>query len=369
MKKVFKLGMALLIAAIVLGFGACNFDENDDGTTNSGVDFKSYDGAAAAIYIRNETNVRLVAFRSDVRNDQLLGGVPAGPGVTHGIKKAVFDTTKANEFPMVFVTEADYIKYKKKLTDAPIFTRVYVLYNSQAENEKHYTVSGILGGNQKINLIGNMNYDIEWRQNGIEGPTIGYAPKNMMSTNLFIQPGDYQLYPVFKYYNQTRNTLCTLYPTVGSGNDKGYWFEGFSARNAAITIQLDPTEALKALSETKTLGAAWLAVTNSATTGVQVRIGNVLYTDPMGYAIINTNETLIIQIDMAEVLGTFAVDRTVGDLNIGISGRTTKVKDGSGETSFTLESDYLYNVAVTGNVQSGAHTATINLTGKTKVEN
>jgi len=358
MKKFFKVGVILLIAAMMVM--ACTFEDEPEVTEKSGVDFKSYDGDAAAIFVRNDTNVRLVAFKSDIRADALLGGVPKGPGITHGLQKksSLFPAGQAVEFPMVLITEADYIKHKSKLSEAAAFSRVYVLYNSQAENTKHYTISGILGGNQKINLIGNANYDIEWREDGIEGPTLGYAPRNMFNTNLMIQPGDYLLFPVFKYYNNLRNRLETIFPTVGSGNDRGYWFEMFSAKTPGITIQLDPSQALNALNNTKTLGVAWLVVNNNTTTGVQMRQGNVLYTDPMGYSVINNSEPLTLQIDMAEIAGSFATTRTVGGLFIGAAGRTKQVTGEDGvTTSFTLNTDTAYQIDVNGTVQDNNFTA------------
>jgi hypothetical protein len=369
MKNLLKVGVALLIAAVM--FGACDFETNDDdGSVDSGVDFKAYTGDNAAMFVRNETTQRLVAFKGELRNDALLGGIPAGPGGSHGFRKNLnlFPANQAVEFSMLIIREADYIEHRNRLADAPLFTRVYVLYNSQGENLKSYSISPILGGNQRINLIGHAMYNIEWRQDGIEGPTLGYAPQNMMNTNLNILPGEYLLFPVFKYFNPVHGTVNTIFPTVGTGNDRGYWFDFFVANNPSQTIQLDPTEALKVLDETKTLGAAWMVIVNNATTGVQARSGNVLYTDAMGYSAINTGSSRTIQIDMSSVNGTFASSRSVGNINIGVTGRNTTVRDENGNTTFTLQTDYQYDVVVEGNVQAGQHTAIINIGSGTKIE-
>jgi len=366
MKNLFRLGMALLVIAIM--FTGC--DEPED--VNSGADFNSYSGGEAAIFVRNESSQRLIAFKGELRHDMLLGGIPNNPS-QHGLKRNAvhFPAGQAVEFSMLLITEEDYIDHKSNLSAAPLFTRVYVLFNSQGTNDKHYTINSRLGGNQRINLIGNANYDIEWREDGIEGPTLGYAPRNMMSTNLFVEPGQYMLFPVFKYYNTVRATLSTIYPTAGTGNDRAYWFTTFLANNPAQIIQLDPTQALAILNNTKTLGAAWMIINNGSTSAVEVRMGNILQTDPMGYSYINAGSNdRAIQIDMSATGSTFAQTRQVSNINVGIGGQNTTVKTlNGGATTFILESDYQYDVNVDGDIFTPAtFEAIIDLEGKVKVE-
>jgi hypothetical protein len=213
-------------------------------------------------------------------------------------------------------------------------------------------------------------YNIEWRQNGIIGPTLGYIPRNMRYLDLWIQPGQYVLFPVFKYFNPVRNQINTIYPTMQNNEGRTiYWFTAFNHTNPAITIQLNASDAITALGDTRTLGAAWMVVNNATNIGLEVRFGNVLLTDPMGYSIINpsnpTEPDRAIQIDMAAVAGTFATERLVSGIKIGIGGIDTDLRDADGNTSFTLSTDYQYSINVTGSI--AGLTAIINLNG-TKIQ-
>jgi len=189
-----------------------------------------------------------------------------------------------------------------------------------------------------------------------------------MTSNIRIAPGEYNLFPVFKYFNNVRNMLNTIYPTIGTGANKSYWYDSFVLNDPTIVISLNPNTAIALLNESKSLGAAWLIIENGGTTGVSAKMGNVLLTDPQGFATINTGSNRVIQIDMSRTGNSFSTTRTVSNLTIDSLAHTKQVRDENGSASLILQSDYQYVVDVEGNVQLGEYTATVNIAGGVAVE-
>ena len=372
MKHLIKLGMALLIVAIVLGMGACKFEDDETGNTSkSGVDFKNYTTKEdVAIYVNNTTSQRLVAFKGSLHSSNLIGGVPGKSG-THGFKKTnVFPTTPI-DFPMIFITEKDYTDYKSDLSsleDKP-FTRVYVFYNSQGDNDVVYEISSNLGGTQTVRLINNTNYNVELRVNGIAGQTLGYASKDMTQTDLKVTPGQYMLYPVFKYFNAARNTMGTIYPKGGSN---AYYVYTFIANNPNQIVQLNLSNALAASTAGKSLGAAWLIVYNGTSQAIEVTNGITLITDTMGFSYFNPSETKTMQINMPSAGGSnnFAPQLQISGYQAGVAGKYADiVTSDTGSKTFTVEADKQYVVSVSGDINSAEGlTAVLDMTSVTTID-
>ena len=372
MKHLIKLGMALLIVAIVLGMGACKF-EDDSSESKSGVDFTNYTGQDAAIFVRNTTNQNLVAFKGTLSAANLLGGIPGGTGGTHGISKAKnpahFPSNQATEFAMILITEEQYNANKSNLSSLQQtpFTRVYVFYNSQSDNEGAYEISDKLGGSQKVKLINNTNYNVELRERGIAGPTLGYAPANMTETTLSVAPGQYMLYPVFKYYNAARQQVGTIHPKGAGGN---YYVWGFILESSNETIQLNLNTALTNFNASKTLGAAWMIIHNNTTMAIEVNQGVKLITDAMGYSYFNPGSTKTIQVNMASAGGeSYASQQTVSGYSVGFAGITANIlSDVNNSNTFILKSDNQYSVIVSGDINDGYITATIEMSNETAID-
>jgi hypothetical protein len=255
------------------------------------------------------------------------------------------------------------------------FTRIYVFYNSQGDNTNVYEISSGLGGTQRIRLMNNTNYNVELRVNGIAGQTLGYAPATMTQTDLMVSPGQYMLFPIFKYFNAARNTIGSIFPRGAAGN---YYSWVFIANDPNEVVQLQLAQALTAFQANKTLGAAWMLVSNDTLNAIEVSQGIRLITDSMGFSYFNPGDVQVIQVDMMAAGGTaYASSRQVSGYHVGIAGVLAQIRnsadpnfdDLSNNTpnTFTLLTDHQYFVYVTGNHNDGDLQAVININEGTPI--
>jgi hypothetical protein len=341
----------LMVTALILFFGACIVNVGDDNGGGgggpgsvSGVDFTPYT-TDFAFRVRNNTDKNLVAFKTSLSQTNILGGIP-GKANGHGIKKNNTLLNKTEDFPMIFITEEDYIKNRNNLSalnETP-FTRIYVYYNLQGDNEIVYDISGRLGGNKIIEIgnPSNSGLNIEIRLGGVYGETIGYAPAGMNVTKLYVTEGDFDLFPVFKRYNSVRNTVETLYPTAAAGA----WFKPLGFNSTTNSIYWNAQEAIDKLSSSSS-GVAWLAINNQSTAAVRLVKGDEVVRSA-GVAYFNSNEIKNFTIEMPQAGKSFATTLQIGNLKVGPSTREVNITDSTGKTTFTLKSDYMYVVNVTG---------------------
>ena len=333
MKNLFKVGMVLLITAIVFGIGACTFEDDDPPPASAGIDWTSYSGTDIAIQVRNSTQQRLIAFKGTVHADNLIAGIPAGGGTPHGIGLAKnrkhFPSDKAVDFPMVLITEEQYNTNKANLAaiGADVFTRVYVFYNFQGDNTNIYEISAGLGGSQLVELVNTTNYNVELRVDGIQGATLGYAPSTMTRTNLRIAPGQYTLYPVFKYYNPIQQTVGSIFPT----NQNNYYFSWTFAvtNNPSGPITLNLQTALGNSLQSRSLGAAWLIIDNQTNGAIEVMNGIEKVADALGFTMFNPGTEKVLQFNMAGTGGTFAQSRTIQAIRVTSVGSEARIRNKS----------------------------------------
>ena len=340
------LGIIVMVAIIVIGFVGCDDDGGSD--KNSSVDFTS-NNTNYSILVRNNTGERLVAFKSELRTDTIIGGIPAG-AQNHGLPRnlSLFDKTEG--FPMIILTEAQYNANKANLSslkNTP-FTRVYVFYNRTGDNLAVYEIAEGLGGNNEFKIINaSTSVNVELRVNGVAGETLGYAPAGILETTLKLQDGNYNVFPVFKRYNAYRDLVETVYP---SGSGSGYsWFQSYSFGEGTTTATMNLKDLLQNIKFTS--GTAWIVVNNQTTSGgIRFIEGTQVHTTATGLT--NIMETRTFQIDMPRTANHYDDSVVKANWKFGATGFEVGLQkdenDTTPVTSLTIERDKMYTITVTG---------------------
>jgi hypothetical protein len=371
MKHLFKMAV---MAVVVIAFMACPIpgDDKDPGRPDPRDRTTTIDWTSAttnpAFGVRNNTSQKLVAFKGSLGPDTILGGIPAS-AQNHLIKKDPKFFSETQDFAMVLITEEQYNKNKNNLQalqETP-FTRVYIFYNHNEYNNEivYYEISGKLGDGGILRIQNNSDYNVELRQSGVAGQTIGYSPVRMGKIDLGLQTGDIDIYPVFKFFNKIRGTVSTIYP-LGDGGKP--WLEPMLIE-AGKMVTIDIGEIVESIKGRKpALGAAWLVIRNQSSGAIQLTTGNIIYVNALGNAYVNPQNELTFQVDMPSTLGSFAPNTIISGYKVGPNTGAVEIKDSEGKNSFTLETDKMYVVTVTGNVNQGGLTAFIDMEGATSVE-
>jgi len=363
MKKIFKTGGGgILFAALIFALVGCPIGDDNGYVTAKDVDWKNYTTSSdRAFMVRNNTSKNLVAFKGNLMQSNILGGIPNNSN-GHGIKKNTTLLSQTGDFPMILITEEDYISNKSNLAalDQTPFTRIYVYYNTQGDNDIVYDISSRLGGNKIIEIGNNSNsLNVEIRLGGINGETIGYAPAGKNITKLYVNDGDFDLFPVFKRYNNVRDVVETIYPKATTGRA---WFKPLAFDESTNTVYFNVSEAMEGLS-TLTSGVAWLSIQNSTAGAIHLVKGNTIVREA-GVSYFNSSQSKTFPIEMPGVPGstsTFASSVTLSEYKVGPNANEVPIKTTDGNTTFTLEADKLYVVTVTGDVNRGDLAAVIDL--------
>jgi len=269
---------------------------------------------------------------------------------------------------LILLTEAQYNANKSNLSsqkNTP-FTRVYVFYNKSGDNTAVYEIAEGLGGTNSFEIINASNsINVELRINGVAGETIGYAPAGILNTTLKLQDGNYNIFPVFKRYNRTRDVVETVYPK-GTGSNYA-WFQSYSFGEGTTSATMN----LKSLLQTTTFtsGAAWVYVNNQTTSGgIRFMEGTNVHRTASGLENIMNGNPRTFQIDMPKAgEGNKYADSVVAaNWKFGPSGfevaLQTSETDETAVTSLTVERDKMYTVTVTGNHNDGNLKAWISAT-------
>ena len=226
---------AFVLLALVTGCANPPDNEPDVDT----VDFTSH-VTDYSVLIRNNTNERLIAFKGELRKDNIIGGIPAR-AASHALPKnpALFD--KSEMFPMILLTEGQFNAYRNDLnllTNTP-FVRLLVSYSRNADNAAVYELSEFIGGNNQL-IVQNTSasINVELRVGGIAGATIGYAPAGVLSTTFRLRDGNYTIFPVFIRYNVVNDVIETTYLKTSGTGDPWFISVAFAGDNTYI-LNLD----------------------------------------------------------------------------------------------------------------------------------
>jgi len=359
----------ILMFALVLASAVLLFSCGDEPKGEEKDLFKSQN-ANYSILVRNNTGERLIAFKGDLLESKLIGGIPAH-ATNHGLPNdpALFDKTE--DFPMIILTEKQYNANKKNLTslkNTP-FTRVYVFYNKSGDNSIVYEIAEGLGGNNEFKIINNSNsINVELRLGGAAGETIGYAPAGILETTLKLQDGNYNIFPVFKRYNKIRDVVETVYP---QGTGSGYaWFQPYSFGEGTTSATMNLKELLQ--NTTFVLGAAWINVNNQTSAGIRFTEGSNVRKTASGLENIMNDNPRTFQIDMPKAgNNTYAEKVTVSNWKFGAVGFEVALQKGAddttllgsaGFTSLDIEQGTMYTITVSGDHNAGTLKAWISET-------
>ncbi|GHV33698.1 hypothetical protein AGMMS4952_25820 [Spirochaetia bacterium] len=367
MKNVFKLMGAL---AMIFVLGSCVNTETpqDDGPHpgTDGVDWTNYQTAGTySIILKNNSNRNLVAFRSSLTAANILGGIEKNE-TTHGIKREKLSATGG--FSIIFITEEDYVANKSNLyaLDQKPFTRIFAMYNAAGSNETPFEVSGNLGGTNKLIINNNTAYNMELRENTARGKPLGYAPYEANNTELYMNNGDYDIFPVFKTYNAVRDEIITIYPRTALGYPRGNLVSFDGSANREKTIY---AKDYIGNPDGYSTGAAYLVVHNNSGAGVRVFQGDTLQRTETGINILNNGETrtFTILMDPLGAAGAYDTKKALSNWTLrDVNGQAVTIKydtPAEGDTAGYFTSDYRYMVIVSGSWDLGPATASAPVRG------
>jgi hypothetical protein len=341
---VYRTLMVFVVFMTVILFFSCDDKEP------SGVDFTSHN-ANFSILVRNNTNQRLVAFKNDLREDMLIGGIPANAS-NHGLPNDTSLFSNTESFQLILLTEAQYnanINNLNSQRNTP-FTTVWVFFNRNADNNTVYEIDSGLGGTNRLTVVnGSSSINIELRVGGIAGPTLGFATAGMLETVFRLQDGNYNIFPVFRRHNTIRDVLETVYPTMEGGNGNP-WFQSLSFGEGTTSHTMLLRDLLSTL--TFSSGAAWVVVENDTSAG-GIRFiegGNVRETATGLTNIMNGNPRTF-QIDMNRIGNNFSESREFNNWRFGVTNYEVAldpVRSVVPVNPLVIERDKMYTIRVTG---------------------
>lgn len=355
--KMLNKNLAILAVIVALGFVmvACEDDERpQDPLFESHTNF--------AIRVSNKSAEDLVAFKGSLTKANLIGGVLAKTD-NHGFKndRAIFPANPTS-FQMLFITREQYEKNKNNpsalsgLTNS-VYIRTYVFWNGDyGDNDKVYEISQKLGGMHRLQIWNNSNYDVEFRENGTAGATIGYAPKGMALTYLNVDSGDYLIYPVFQRYNSRRDVMETIIPVRDAEPPyivAGPFFYQFAFPPTATTTQtrmLNLHDAVSKITSMKS-GVVYVYINNLLTTsglGVRAYRGSIPMVTPAGNEVIDAGDIQEFAILLPQQGGTYMEELSASFGVMVGANPTVPVKTvENNAVNFTLKGDMMYTINIT----------------------
>ena len=357
MKKAIKI--ALMLASAFMLF-SCELIGNENDNESSGVDFSSHN-TNYSILVRNNTGERLIAFKGSLGKNTLIGGIPAH-AQNHGLPKDTDLFDKTEDFPLILLTESQYEKNKKDLNsqrNSP-FTRVYVFYNKNGDNSAVYEIAEGLGGNNNLRIINpSTSMNVELRLGGVAGETIGYAPAGILETTLKLNDGNYNIFPVFKRYNKTRDIVETVYP---KGVSDAPWFitASFGDFGPPTGIINEFSMNLKDLLGTLTMtsGAAWVVINNqTVNSGLRFWAGGTVYKTASGLENVMPGYSVTFMVEMDKVGNNYTNSKTISNWKFGPTGYEVELQESETDNtkvqSLVIERDKMYTITVKGDHNAG----------------
>lgn len=350
--------VSALVAVLILFFAGCTMGnggdsgskEDTDNTSGviNGVDYTDYSSSDYVVKVKNNTSKKLVVFKGAPSAETLMGGVPA-TATNHGLKKNSSMFSNSSDFVLFFVTEEDYLVHKDNLSNLNTkpFARLYAYYNTNAANNFVYEVSSIMGGTGKIRLNNTTPYTVELRMNGIHGEVVGYAGSESIGTELYVNPGNYYLYPVFRKFDDRLGEIVSVYPKyqTGAGAGKPFVTAANVEENGIIDLQ-----ASNWLTEdvTFTNGYAYLKIESDVSENAGAinfypgAIAGAESTSETG-SLINSGHSYIYFIEMTQVgEQSYSEARTVSSLQYGSDIKKFSIPEQK------YEAGYLYTFRVSG---------------------
>jgi hypothetical protein len=365
MKNLVKFGLfpvilALLLGACgdLLGSGDDDDDKGGDGDTTS-VSFDNF--TSPSIIVDNLTAQRLIAFKGSVNPNTLISGIPAYAS-SHGLKRdpALFSTT--GDFILVLITEEQYNANKSNLGSLgnAAFTKIFAFYNNSGTNNNHFQISSKIGGNGRLTISNPTPFNVEIRSGGVTGEILGYAPAQMTSgTVLYLNaPDDYDIYPVFKFFNRNDGELYSVIPKYSSGVLTGKPFMKPIALINTLTFNIN--EVYDEGSFNLSSGGIYIRVINNSGAAVRFTQGDEERTTSTGIMGIGPANSNVFTIQITRNAdGTYPESQSIAQLKIGTTNNPLEIP------LQVYRLDYMYEIQVTGSNASTLELGT--MTEKNKV--
>ncbi|MBO4857058.1 MAG: hypothetical protein J5527_00915 [Treponema sp.] len=358
-----KLGLLVAAAVMVGMFTSClnvnvnKEGENSNGNGNgSGIDYTDYDSNFALI-VKNNTSKKMVVFKGEPENGQILGGVEGGS--TKHFKKNASIFTSSTDYIAYVVTEEDYKEYyesnPKALATSP-YTTFYAVFNDNTVNEAVYEISNSLQGKYKLILNNGSKYNVELRNKSPDyGEVLAFSLANTYETQYKMDEGEYMIFPVFRKYDRVSKEIISTYPTYSAGElageAKSYEFSldsktterQFNAKTWAEGINFTPS-------------AAYIKIQNNADQGMQffLSAGSTPMITSAGGKRINDGTSLTFSITMEKLTNNKYEDsKVVAGYRLATNRIDNIYLNGSSDASVTYKAGYLYTYTVTGDPEKG----------------
>jgi len=347
MKKKFRpFGIVVLLAAIGLFMGACDNPTGGGGNgggTGTMVDFTNHQ--QASIRVRNNTNVRLVAFRGRPDTANMLGGIPAN-AANHGLSRAGF--TSSADFALHLVTEAEFNRAmaaggNQALASVELFNVVYAFHNHQGTNNNIFNINAQSGGAGRLIMQNPTAWNIELRNLAHNGVTLGFIGPFTATQTLNLEIGDYYFFPVMRRFNPLLGEIIDVQPVFPDGIVAGTpYFRPLPIGTAPITWNF--REIAQSASINMVSGAAFVRVVNNSSVGINFFNGQTAQQTSMGSTMIAPGGAMVFQVPFPRnpdhsFSFTHTADFGVGGPGVGRLGNVPPR---------TVRIDWLYEIQVTG---------------------
>jgi hypothetical protein len=348
MKNLLRFSVLLLAAGLILGLAGCQVEEDK----GSGVAFDNFTNPS--IYVAHNRNQKLVAFKNAFSPKNLVSGIPAY-AQQHGLKRDPALFSKSEPFVLLVVTEADYIANKSNLgaLDSKVYARVFAFYNHTGTNNNVFEISSKIGGQGRFTIVNDTKYNVEFRSGGPTGQILGYAAAGITMGNVInLDLGDYEIYPVYKLFNQQDQELYSVVPKfIGGALDSKPFFQPYAFSNAEPyhTFNVSSIEAEGSFNLSS--GGVYIRVINNASIAVRLWDGTTpRFTTTEGNEYINSQREAVYTIEFLRGNdGAYPASRQLPNIRIG-AGSNMIVVENEKQTSAktTYELDCEYSITVTG---------------------
>jgi len=318
-----------------------------------------------AIRISNYSNTDIVAFKNEIKAENIIGGIRAA-SLNHGIKydKNLFPE-EPQQFIVRFISGELYESNIDNLsTDAllnQLFTQMHVFWNGDNSDQfRAYEISEKLGGPNRLQIINSSDFHVGYRLDGPAGKILYFAPSGLLMNYIYVSAGDYMIVPVLQRVNMIRDVIETVVPMINE-NTPYCWNITFSGE--ALVQSIDLNTAVTEAPTLRSLGAAYVLINNDSSTGVRFLRGAVPMITPGGVQVINsgTNREFMIEMPVSSNGYSFASSLLVGNFKIISGGNSVDVKSADGSSAFSLASGKSYAITVTGSGNAGTLQAMIDL--------
>jgi hypothetical protein len=341
----------MVLFLLVLALGSCDLhsDEQDDpggdSGGNSAGDTPSFEPfVPPSIIVDNQRAERLVAFKGSLNPKYLISGIPAY-ATNHGLKKDPVLFNATDSFILLLITEEQYNANKNNLgvLENATCAKIFAFYNNSGTNNNHFEISSKIGGNGRLTISNPTQFNVEIRSGGPTGEILGYAPAQMtLGTVLYLNiPNNYDIYPVFKFFNPNDGELYSVIPKFSEGEMAGKpYVKPITLIN---TANFNLNEVYDQSAFNLSSGGVYIRVTNNANAAIRFFQGDTERNTSTGISGIGPANSNVFTIQISRNPdGTYPESQNIAQLKFESGGRTLTIP------AQEYKLDYLYEIEVTG---------------------